>query len=85
MKQGDLFAVAGVARPPPQSPDPDDIRERLSGVLEKPRAADEFPWTEEQLRSWRLVFHNMANWLPEDERDGLRQEFLDELARWERT
>jgi hypothetical protein len=39
------------------------------------------PWTPSQVRSWKHVFHNMANWLPAEEREQLRREFRDEMAR----
>ena len=44
------------------------------------RAADRLPWTERDARMWQTVFPQMANWLPEAERDQLRLVFesLDE-------
>lgn len=53
-------------------------------LLETLRTTEEMPWNPWQLRSWQHVFHNMANWLPQDERDKLRQEFTKELERLQR-
>ena len=83
MRQFDLFAGASSRVHAPQSPDPDTIRGRLL-CLETLRTTEEMPWNPWQLRSWQHVFHNMANWLPQDERDKLRQEFTKELERLQR-
>ncbi|MGJ0397075.1 MAG: hypothetical protein ACR65U_12695 [Methylocystis sp.] len=39
------------------------------------------PWPPETTRLNRLIFPQMANWLPESERDQLRFEFEAELKR----
>lgn len=62
-------------------PAPDAIRTRLHALLATARAAEAMPWTPERTRVHRLMFHNMANWLPTGERDALRQDFAAELAR----
>lgn len=85
MGQIDLFAAAGPAKQIPQTPDPDAIRVRLVGILDELRASERLPWTPTQLRSWLHVFPNMANWLPADERDRLRQDFAAEIARLQPT
>ncbi len=66
---------------PDITPDPDRVRRRLHGVLETARAAPEVPWPEKKQRVWRIVFPNMAKWLPEDEAEQLRFEFARELER----
>ncbi len=85
MRQSDLFAAGRLEKQVSQGPDRDAIRERLNAVLRELRTAETFPWTPAQLRSWRHVFHNMANWLPETERDEIRQAFLAEISRWPRA
>lgn len=84
MRQIDLFAENRAGKPIPQTPDPDDVRARLNFVLQQLRDADDMPWTPVEVRSWKHVFHNMANWLPSDERDKLRQDFTTEIERLER-
>lgn len=85
MSQFDLFATAKPDTTAAQVPDPNVIRERLHAVLAQLRTADHMPWKAAELRSWRHVFHNMANWLPPDERDNLRREFIAEVARLEQA
>lgn len=80
--QGSLFGE-GRMEPPVMSylPDPADIRRRLTGLLEKARNAATLPWTERDARMWRIVFPNMANWLPEQEANELRAAFAEEMRR----
>lgn len=85
MRQFDLFTGARSRVHVPQSPDPEAIRVRLDAVLQELRCADQIPWDLPKLRSWEHVFHNMANWLPQDERDALRREFTKELERLQQT
>jgi hypothetical protein len=85
MRQFDLFAGARPRAHVPQSPDPDAIRVRLLDVLEQLRNTERMPWDPAQLRSWQHVFRNMANWLPPEEGDRLRQEFSREIERLQRT
>jgi hypothetical protein len=78
--QGDLFAGAGAPAAP--RVDPAAIRRRLLAMLAELRAARQgSPWPPETTRLNRLLFPQMANWLPEAERDQLRFEFERELAR----
>ena len=82
MRQNDLFAQVSPPAPPPSDlPAPDAIRTRLHALLATARAAEAMPWTPERTRVHRLMFYNMANWLPTGERDALRQDFAAELAR----
>ena len=62
-------------------PDPDRVRRRLHGILERARAAPDTPWPEKKQRVWAIVFPNMAKWLPDDERDQLCSEFAQEIER----
>ncbi len=84
MRQIDLFANGRAATSIPQTPDPDEIRKRLTTVLQQLRNADRMPWNPAQVRSWKHVFHNMANWLPADEREKLRRDFTAEMERLQR-
>jgi hypothetical protein len=72
-----------IPSPPPPSllPDPDAIRRRLHTLLAKAREAERMPWDERKARMWQIVFPQMANWLPEEERDQLRFEFAQEFER----
>ena len=72
-----------MSNPEPVShlPDTEDIRRRLQAVLAQARASDHMPWDERKARMWQTVFPQMANWLPEEERDQLRFEFAQEIER----
>jgi hypothetical protein len=80
--QGDLFgADAAVVERAPQV-DPAVVRRRLLAMLSDIRAAEKkSPWPPETTRLNQLLFPQMANWLPEEERDQLRFEFETELKR----
>ena len=39
------------------------------------------PWEERETGSHVTIFRQMANWLPKEERDQLRFEFVQELER----
>ena len=62
-------------------PDPQDIRRELTAVLAEARSAKTMPWNDYRARYWQTVFPQMANWLPEAERDQLRFEFAQEIER----
>lgn len=82
MRQDDLFAARPLNEPlPPEVPEPSAIRERLTNLLAVVRTADDLPWEPQRARVQANLFHNMANWLPSNERDALRSEFAAELAR----
>lgn len=85
MRQIDLFAGARSRVHVPQTPDPEAVRTRLLSVLEQLSSAKQMPWEPWQLRSWQYVFHNMANWLPPEERDMLRETFSREVERLQRA
>lgn len=78
--QTDLF---GDHDPAPQNPERMQslVRPRLAALLAEARAAQRIPWDAQATLVNRTLFHQMANWLPEPERDRLRADFLAELAR----
>ena len=79
--QGDLFGDAAPVSSAPQV-DPDVVRRRLQAMLAEVRAAQKrSPWPPETTRLNQLIFPQMANWLPAEERDQLRFEFETELKR----
>ncbi|MEE4199575.1 hypothetical protein [Erythrobacter sp.] len=89
---GDLFVGPaqmgfdlGDSVPAPScEPDRDEVRRELQEVLAEARSAkDQCPWDERTLKYHKVVFPQMANWLPEDERDQLRFEFAQEVERIE--
>ncbi len=85
MDQPSLFGDSDhLLRPPPPSalPDPEVVRGKLLVVLDALRRAhDGLPWAEREARYWRTVFPQMTNWLPEEEREELRQAFTSHLQR----
>jgi hypothetical protein len=62
-------------------PDPEAVRQRLQGLLATAREAKVMPWPERDARMWRTVFPQMANWLPDEEANQLRFEFMQEIER----
>jgi hypothetical protein len=77
--QLDLLAGVSAGRPP--SVDQAEIRRRLHRLLDTARASTEMPWSAQEARANALVFHQMANWLPDEERESLRRAFRHELDR----
>lgn len=76
----------GDARPARRSyePDRDEIRAELLGVLADARAArDGCPWDARTFKYHKVVFPQMANWLPAEERDQFRLDFAREIERIE--
>lgn len=57
------------------------IRPRLAVLLAEALAATCMPWAEERARVNAILFHNMANWLPETEREAMRAAFREQCAR----
>ena len=89
-EQGDFFGPAQLGlgledtRPNPTQVDPAEVREELNAILATARAAtDAAPWDQRTHRYHKVVFPQMANWLPDDERDQLCFEFARELERIE--
>jgi hypothetical protein len=57
------------------------IRRRLHALLATARGATAMPWPERDARMWQTVFPQMADWLPDDEANQLRFEFMQEIER----
>lgn len=84
MDQASLFGDNDhLLRPPPPSalPDPAEVRGKLHRVLDRLRGFEDAPWPERDIRYWRTVFPQMANWLPSDECLEIVAAFDDEVAR----
>jgi hypothetical protein len=69
------------AEPPNLLPDPNNVRIKLHKLLETAKNAKTMPWDTKKAGVWQIVFPQMANWLPEEERDQLRLEFAQEMER----
>lgn len=79
-----LFGVGeGRMEPPVRRfvPDTELIRRRLHALLATARAAATMPWPERDARMWQTVFPQMAGWLPDEEANQLRFEFMQEIER----
>jgi len=63
------------------TPDPENIRRRLDGLLGTLRAAETMPLSERDARMWSLVVPNMTRWLPEAEAETIRTTFAREMDR----
>lgn len=68
-------------RQPDIAPDPDRVRRRLNGLLDKARDAESMPWSDRDAGMWEIVFPQMARWLPDEEADQLCFAFAKELQR----
>jgi hypothetical protein len=62
-------------------PDPNRVRQKLHALLATAKRSEKMPWEPRKARMWQTVFPQMANWLPDDERDQLRFEFAQEMER----
>ncbi|WBY08626.1 hypothetical protein PIB19_03925 [Sphingomonas sp. 7/4-4] len=66
------------------APDPAEVRAELIEILDAARSAtDEAPWDERTHLYHKVVFPQMAQWLPDDERDQLCFDFAREVERIE--
>lgn len=78
------FDIFAEPERPSEWPDPDQVRVQLLATLDQARrAVDQCPWDERTFKYHKVVFPQMATWLPDDERDQLRFEFAQEIARIE--
>jgi uncharacterized protein (DUF2267 family) len=78
--QADLFPQT----PRQETVDPEEVRAELIEILAIARAAcDAAPWDRRAQRYHRVVFPQMARWLPDDEAAQLCFEFAAELDRIE--
>jgi hypothetical protein len=65
-------------------PDREEVRRELIDVLEAAKAATDIcPWDARTFKYHKVVFPQMANWLPADERDQMRFAFAREVERIE--
>lgn len=79
MSQFELFESP--VEQPSTVPSVDAVRSRLEALLNGLRAADAMPLTDKQLRFWTTVVPQMSNWLPDDEKAVVRDEFDRQIAR----
>jgi hypothetical protein len=78
------FDLGDTAPAKSYEPDRDEIRQELNDILAQARGATSgLPWDERTFQYHKVVFPQMANWLPEQERDQLRFEFAQEVKRIE--
>ena len=78
--QGELFAGRAAAVEAPVVT-PELVRERLHAMMDELRGADQMPWPDRKARVKAVVFPQMADHLPREEADRLRDEFRRELER----
>lgn len=79
------FDLGEKARSGVYEPDPDEIRQDLNAILESARHATlDRPWDERTFRYNKVVFPQMARWLPDEEAAQLCFEFSREIERIER-
>ena len=65
-------------------PNREEVRRELNEILAEARGATSgSPWDERTLQYHKVVFPQMANWLPSAERDQLRFAFAQEVERIE--
>lgn len=78
------FDIFNAPAPVEGPPDPDEIRTELLATLAiAKRALDACPWDVRTFKYHKVVFPQMATWLPPEERDQLRFEFAEEVKRIE--
>lgn len=56
-------------------PTADTVRPKLDSVLQQLRLGQASEWSEAEQRRWHVIFPQMCEWLPEDERELKRAEF----------
>jgi hypothetical protein len=84
MSQLSLFPEPSQAASP--VPTVDDVRARFEQMLGRLRAAtSDLPFTDRELAYWETVTPQMANWLPQDEREAVCIEFSDHISRLSRA
>lgn len=87
-QRNDFFGQLGLGledtRPDPTHIDPQSVREELNTILATARAArDEAPWDRRTHVYHKVVFPQMARWLPDDEAAQLCFAFAAEIERIE--
>ncbi|MBA4748842.1 MAG: hypothetical protein H2056_09025 [Sphingopyxis sp.] len=85
-REPDLFSVGleDTGKRTSFEPDREEVRQELLEILAAAKAAaTECPWDARTFKYHKVVFPQMANWLPAEERDQLRFEFAREVERLE--
>ncbi|MCW2336598.1 hypothetical protein M2337_000831 [Sphingobium sp. B2D3A] len=78
------FDMGDAGKPVSYEPDRDQVRAELTEILETARSAkDTAPWDARTFLYHKVVFPQMARWLPDDERDQLCFEFASQVERIE--
>ncbi len=62
-------------------PTAEDVRPRLTAVVERLRRSETMPLSSKDLLFWRTVVPQMSRWLPPEERDQVCAAFDAELER----
>jgi hypothetical protein len=73
MSQFEMFAPPTPRKP--QMPTADTVRPKLDAVLRQLRDGRASEWSKAEQSRWRVVFPQMCEWLPEEERELKRAEF----------
>lgn len=87
-EQLDLFGSEAEASDDSHEPvayvaDPAEVRAELTRLLAEAKAANVFPWEPRKVGLYRVVFPQMANWLPKEEAAQLCFAFEEEMRRLE--
>lgn len=78
------FELGEAAPPSVYAPNLSEVREDLNSILAQAQAAtDAPPWDARTMRYNKIVFVQMAKWLPDEEAEQLCFEFRNELERIE--
>jgi hypothetical protein len=75
----ELFAQPEIVIP--VVPSVDQVRNKLSALIERLQAEDAMPLSQRELLYWQTVAPQMARWLPENERHDMVSQFEAEMAR----
>lgn len=59
----------------------DTVREKMRMMLETARTAETMPWPPRKAKIYETIFPQMADWLPNDERERFRRAFSREMER----
>ena len=73
MSQLEMFSP--LTRKKVQMPTADTVRPKLEAVLRQLEEGLASEWSPAERRRWSVVFPQMCEWLPEDERELKRAEF----------
>ncbi|HEV2532518.1 hypothetical protein [Phenylobacterium sp.] len=79
--QLNLFNAPKPSAAEPLPPDPDFARKHLGLLLRTIEMAEALPWSPPQTRTWEILFPQIAQALPEGERQEMCDAFAEHLAR----